>query len=310
MSSKPPVRGDGSSEVTLDIEVVRSVAPQAQILDFEAPNGPVSQADMIDAVVQDGRATIVTDSWGRCDVAEAFATGDRVRSLRSVQAAAAQGLSIFVASGDHGAFDCWANDPTDHRTTVDFPSDTPFTIAVGGTHLSVRADGTYMAETAWEDYLSTAGSGGGLNPTDARPVWQKGPGVDNSRSNGKRQSPDVAAAADPETGYRIFTAPGKSGAWQEAGGTSAATPFWATSMILIGQLAAGQGVGPLGFVDPMLYDIASTSTPNAIFHDVTRGTNLLRAAGPGWDYASGLGSPDVTALADAVVAYLQAHPVK
>jgi subtilase family serine protease len=136
-------------------------------------------------------------------------------------------ISASWASGDNGAFDCWARDPSDQRETVDYPSASPYTIAVGGTHLNVRADGTYLSESGWESYLSTAGTGGGINRIDKQPVWQVAPGVKNALSNGKRQSPDVAAAGDPETGYVVwFTEPGQSeGSWMQIGGTSAAAPF-------------------------------------------------------------------------------------
>ena len=304
--------GPGSIEVTLDIEILREVAPRAQILNFEAINGRKSQADIFDAIVQDGRADIVSDSWGRCDTVETMNSGDRARGLTSLQSAVAKGISVFVASGDNGAFDCWARDPTDQRQTVDYPSASPYTIAVGGTHLNVRADGTYLSESGWESYLTTAGTGGGLNRLDKRPVWQVGPGVENDLSNGKRQSPDVAAAGDPETGYVIwFTDPGASeGSWMQIGGTSAAAPFWAGSMALVRQLALHEGVGRLGFVNPMLYALANGPDADTIFHDVTRGGNLAQQATPGWDYATGLGSPDVTALAGAIINYLNEHPAK
>ena len=110
--------GEGTVEVALDIEVVRAVAPHAQILNFEAKNGTVDHADIIDAIVADGRADIVTDSWGKCDESDFFRAGTREHGVRSLQAAAAAGISFFIASGDHGAFDCWSNDPSDHRTRI------------------------------------------------------------------------------------------------------------------------------------------------------------------------------------------------
>jgi kumamolisin len=301
--------GDGAVEVSLDIEVVRAIAPHAQILNFEAKNGDVDHADLIDAIVQDGRADIVTDSWGKCDVADHFAEGSRAHGLRALQAAAAAGITFFIASGDHGAFDCWANDPSDHREVVDFPSASPYSVSVGGTQLSVRTDGTYLTESGWEDFLSTGGSGGGNNPTEKRPTWQVGPGVDNQFSNGKRQSPDVSAAAAVDSAYAIYyTQSDGTAGWSHVYGTSAASPFWAASMLLIRQLAQQEGVGKLGFVDPMLYALANTDQRASIFHDVTTGGNLQHPAGPGWDYATGLGSPDVTGLADAIVQYLAANP--
>jgi kumamolisin len=302
--------GSGTVEVALDLEVVRGVAPHAQILNFEGKNGTIDQADIIDAIVQDGRADIVSDSWGRCDVDEAFSPGSRERGVRSLQAAAAAGVSVFVASGDHGAFDCWSHDPSDHRLSVDYPSASPYTIAVGGTQLNVRMDGSYYYEDGWQDYLSVGGSGGGNNPIEARPDWQVGPGVDNEFSNGKRQSPDVAASASIDSPYLIFVTDPDAGAadWQHIGGTSAAAPFWAASMLLIRQIADQLGVGRLGYVNPMLYALANGPQRSAILHDIVRGGNLQHPATPGWDYATGLGSPDVTALAGAIVEYLRANP--
>jgi kumamolisin len=302
--------GDGTVEVALDIEVLRAIAPHAQILNFEhVQGGSGDMADILDAIVQDGRADIVSNSWGVCDTVGAFSKGTRERGLRTLQAMAAAGISMFTASGDHGAFDCWASDPSDHRLSVDFPSANPNNVAVGGTQLSVRTDGTYLSEAGWEDYLTTGGGGGGNNPTEPRPSWQVGLGVDNEFSNGKRQSPDVSASAAVDSPYQIFySRPGAEGRWSHVYGTSAAAPFWAGSMLLIRQLADQQGVGRLGFVTPMLYAIFNSDQRAAVFHDVTRGGNLQHAAGPGWDYATGLGSPDVTALAGAIVSYLRDHP--
>lgn len=297
--------GDGALEVTLDISIVRAVAPEAQILNFEAPN-EITQANVIDAIVADGRATIVTDSWGICYESEYLGRADRQRGLDALQAAALAGITILVASGDWGAYDCWTFDPDDHRLSIDYPSGTAWTLSVGGTYLSVREDGTYLSEAGWEDYLSIGGTGGGNNPFEERPDWQHGPGVDNEFSNGMRQSPDVAAAADPDTGFQVYFTDleyDEEGLYT-VGGTSASSPFWAGVLALIGQRAEEDDAGELGFVNPMLYDLAAEYPPNTIFHDVTEGGNLYHNATPGWDYATGLGSPDVALLAEAVVDYL------
>ena len=159
--------------------------------------------------------------------------------------------------------------------------------------------------------MENAGGGGGLNPQDPLPPWQVGPGVQEPGiSNGNRQLPDVAAAADNDSGfYTVFTDP-DSGERVSVpiGGTSAAAPFWAGSMALVQQAAARAGVGTLGFVDPMLYQLGATTQAVPPFHDVTRGRILLYRAGPGWDFATGLGSPDVANLAADAVAYLRQHP--
>jgi kumamolisin len=133
----------------------------------------------------------------------------------------------------------------------------------------------------------------------------------NDLSNGSRQVPDISAAADPDTGYTVyFTANGEGDGWTMVGGTSGAAPFWAAITALFGEVNARSGVGPLGFMNPVLYSLAETAEPDTILHDVVRGGDLLHRATPGWDYATGLGTPDVTALAAAIVEYLRANPTR
>ncbi len=89
------------------------------------------------------------------------------------------------------------------------------------------------------------------------------------------------------------------------GGTSAAAPFWAASMLLTQQFAQSQGVAQLGPLGPVLYQVAAQQPAGAVFHDVIKGGNLLYQSTSGWDYATGLGSPRVAPLAQAIVAFLQ-----
>jgi len=140
-----------------------------------------------------------------------------------------------------------------------------------------------------------------------RPSWQQGAGVDNAQTNGKRQVPDVAGPADPSSGFLvIYTDPDQgSRVSGRIGGTSAAAPFWAASMLLTQQYAVSQGVTELGPLGPVLYQVAAQQPTGAVLHDVIKGGNLLYQAGPGWDYATGLGSPRVTPLAQAIVAFLK-----
>ncbi|MDP9342502.1 MAG: S53 family peptidase [Actinomycetota bacterium] len=307
--------GQGSQEVNLDLDVVRGMAPQAQVLDYEAPLTSVHSfaqgtADVINRIVADGRAHIVSMSWGLCDVPRLadgtpwLSAGDRLAGERALQAAVAAGITVFVASGDTGAFGCQRFDLTDTRPVPLWPGDSPNVVSVGGTLLSIRQNGSYLEETGWEDILSGSGTGGGVNPVDPLPSFQRGVADAAQNPRGHRQVPDVAAAADPDSGFlTIFPDPKtKRTVAGVVGGTSAATPFWASSMLLIQQFAQQQGAGALGFVDPLLYRLAA-STPSA-FHDVTIGGNRLESCGPGWDFATGLGSPDVFALAKAMLASL------
>ena len=142
---------------------------------------------------------------------------------------------------------------------------------------------------------SNAGGGGGVNPHDPAPSWQAAAHV----GGGHRGVPDVAAAADPDSGWITRT----YGGWEAAGGTSAAAPVWAASMLLTQQYAATQGVTQLGPLGPVLYEVAGQQP--SVFHDVIKGGNLLYQATPGWDYATGLGTPRVAPLAQAIVNILK-----
>jgi kumamolisin len=283
--------GSGQREVDLDIDTIRSIAPGAQILDYEAPQGATTDADVINQIVADHRARVISSSWGRCDLLVTDA--ERSADETALAAARAAGITVFAASGDNGAYDCQAEDLTDQRLSVDWPAASGNVVAVGGTRLAVRKDGTYLAEYGWEDVLKGDGSGGGLASATGRPAWQTGPGVQNAYSNGMRQLPDVAGPADPDSGMVVIS----GGAVHQIGGTSAAAPFWAGTLLLARQYAQRHGGRDLGFIAPTLYAIAGNPRTANAFHHSLRGGNRRYGVTAGWNYVDGLGSPDVAVLA-------------
>lgn len=293
------VPGVGSVEVNLDIDVVRAIAPKAQILDYEAPNRGSAIPDIVDRIVADGRAQIATISWGRCELSHSETSLRRYE--RSFAAAAAAGVAIFASSGDKGAYDCRHSDWADLRVSTGAPGMDPNVIAVGGTYVWMTDDGTYLDEAAWEEPLTGWATGGGLSVTYPRPAWQTGLGVQNEFSNGMRQVPDVSGPADGDSGY-VFVSGGER---QVAGGTSASSPFWAGYTALVRQLGQSEGLAGLGSLGPTLYAVSAEAPNGTVFRDITRGGNLLHNAGPGWDYATGLGTPRGAALARAIVDYLK-----
>jgi kumamolisin len=291
-------------EATMDVETIQAVAPHTKVLYFNASLGAFG--DAVNAVVGDGRAHIVNYSAGGCDemwLADKDARAVRLADAQAVKAAVAAGVNVFASSGDNGAYTCSRFDLKDWRVTASSPSDLPFVVSVGGTFLERGPDGKYLDEAAWEYPLTNSGTGGGLNPLDARPSWQQGPGVDNRYSNGKRQFPDVAAPADPYSGWYIVI----GGQGTAAGGTSASSPFWAGLTSLYEQMAKQAGLKGLGFLTPTLYAVAAANPPNTVFHDIVRGGNLFYETTPGWDYATGLGTPIASKLGDAIVAYLRSN---
>jgi kumamolisin len=284
-------------EVATDIDVLRAVAPKAQILDYEA-SAETGLDEVIRTIVADHRTDIVSISWGTCEDSE----DPNVKPTeRELEVAAAVGVNVFVASGDAGAYDCGTRD-----LAVDWPSSSPSVIAVGGTRLSVRRDGSYLDEVGWEDVLSGQGGGGGVSRIFARPTWQRAAGID-AGSEGRRRVPDVSAAADCDSAFFVvYTGDDKRRRYGPAGcGTSAAAPFWAGTLVLISQLAEQRRLGRMLAFGPLLYELATTAPTS--FHDVVRGGNRYYDAGPGWDYATGLGSPNVFELARSVVRYLERH---
>jgi len=283
-------------EADLDVQVASAIAPRAQIVEYEAPNSASGELAMFNQALA-GKSRIVSYSWGLCD--EDINSAFRQAIEQPLREASRRGITIFVASGDSGAYDCQRSDFADHRLTVDFPADSPSVVAVGGTVLSVRSDGTYLGESGWEDSFTNGGGGGGLNRAALAPSWQRAHGIGGGKY---RAVPDVSATASPASGWFI-----RDDGWQAVGGTSAAAPFWAGSMLLAEELAARSGVKQTCFLAPLLYRLAYTSQRYRPFHDVTSGGNRHFDARPGWDFATGLGSPDVWNLARDLVADEQAH---
>lgn len=295
-------------EAALSVQTIRGVAPMAEIVVFEAPySGPEDLAaalrELLPRLARDARTKILSISYGVCDVERLsegqlwLSPGDRLAGERELKLAAAAGISVFVAAGNQGGYECQAHNDVAARPATAWPGDSPFVVSVGGTRLSVREDGSYFEETGWDDALSMFGGGGGINRLARRPDWQCGPGIDASRAR-RRQVPDVAAAADPDSGFLVIF----GGQPLLAGGTSAAAPYWAGIAALVRQYAQREGVRALPALGPALYRVAGDPGKFRPFHDVTRGGNRLYDAGPGWDPATGLGSPDAYELARALVA--------
>jgi subtilase family serine protease len=294
-----PVDGGSTStspEPVLDIEVIHAIAPKTHIIAYEVSSSSSSMqsiANMFAQIVTDNRAPVLSISLGTC---EPSADRSWFTSLdRTFQQAAAQGMSVLSASGDNGAYDCG-----DQHLAVDSPTSDPYVTSVGGTSLFLNGNGSYNFEAGWEGPLSAVGGGGGVSQVFARPSWQTGTGVLNTYSNGARQVPDVSANADILTGYRISYS-GAGGCshgdcWQVIGGTSGAAPLWAALIVLANQARAANKKGSIGFLNPTLYKVASGSAGASPFHDVVYGGNLYYPATPGWDYSTGLGTPDGATL--------------
>jgi hypothetical protein len=301
--------GYGSGEAALDVEEVSALAPGAHINVYEAPQTFPSWLDEIAAIVSQDQAPVVSTSWGLCEsyLNEVEPGFQQVENVFFEQAAL-EGQSWFAASGDSGSAGC-ERDTGETELSVSDPASQPYVTGVGGT--SVLAPTDPPTEVVWNDGPGGGGGGGGLSNLWQMPAWQSGlqvPGVQNSYSSGTpctaptgvecREVPDVSGASDEYHGDAIVI----GGEWNIIGGTSAAAPKWAAIAAMTNATCASEHVATVGFANPALYQIAANAvTYGEAFNDIKLGNNDNAGANagaypatPGYDLATGLGTPKVT----------------
>jgi kumamolisin len=281
--NKPTNPNSADGEVLLDIEVVGAVAPGAKIVVYFAPNTSQGFQDALTTAVHDAanKPSVISISWGG---PESTWTAQSMTAFDSAaQDAAALGVTVCAASGDNGSGD----GVTDGKNHVDFPASSPHILACGGTSLQ-SANGAITSETVWNDGAQGGAGGGGFSNQFPLPTWQSGAKI-KPPAGGGRGVPDVSGDADPQTGYNVLV-DGKS---LVIGGTSAVAPLWSGLIALLNEKLGK----PVGFLQPLLYGLPPTA---GAFHDITVGSIGAFSAGPGWDAASGLGSPSGEKLLQAL----------
>ncbi|HLH61341.1 MAG TPA: S53 family peptidase [Ktedonobacteraceae bacterium] len=244
-------------ETDLDVEMAHAVAPQATIVLEVTVNPTFKRLDQgaQDAYVNQGAADVSMSFGGKERPGEKGAHGDAIFAAGN-----AKGVTFTASSGDSGC-------------GVSYPAASPDVVAVGGTVLTIKQDGTYVSETTWSS------SGGGLSKFEHVPSYQNG-----FNNNAKRGVPDVAMVA---TGMAMYDS--DFGGFVEVAGTSIGAPIWS------GVLADANSGRQHTFMnaDIELYSVASNSQKYARdYHDITTGSSGgICNAGPGYDFPTGLGSP-------------------
>jgi subtilase family serine protease len=282
-------------EIVLDLEIAHEIAPNAKLVVYLAAPTFAFHNRAFSQLVTDHLGSIISESLGICETDTTTSLRDQLQSME-VQAQA-QGMSHFVATGDNGAYECGQSE----YPAASFPSTLPNVTAVGGTTVFESKQGTYFQEYAWGSPIDESGTGGGRSQVYSLPNYQQS--VQDANGHGYRQLPDIAADADPITGYHIVL----GGHDTQAGGTSASTPLWAAVIALINQDLKAKGMREVGFANPALYWMGDNRSKfsTSPFHDVTAGNNLAYEAGPGWDFATGWGSMDAVALDAAWITYIK-----
>ncbi len=258
------------TEQVLDIAQAIGVAPGLSQVRVYIGS---SDVDIFNRMATDNISKTISVSWG-------WGPADPGSDDPIFKQMAAQGQTIFVASGDGGAF----------KSGSSYPSEDVNVTAVGGTDLTTGSNGSWASETAWVD------SGGGYVGSQPIPSWQKAAiNANNQGSTTLRNVPDVAA----EGNFDNYACGNGScgGGW---GGTSFASPRWAAYVALVNQQAAAAGKPTVGFLNPTIYSLGGGSSYQSILHDITSGNNNGFSATAGYDLVTGWGSPNGQALINAL----------
>jgi subtilase family serine protease len=297
-----------AEETSLDVEYSHAIAPGANILLVETPvaetEGTVGFPEIIAAenyVINNHLGDIISQSFGATE--NTFPSAASIMALRSAYMnAQANNVTVLGAAGDAGATDDEIGGVNLFPYRVNsWPSSDPLVTSVGGTQLHLTQQGLRTApDNVWNDptVCGACAGGGGLSQVFSRPFYQDGV---QSVVGSARGTPDISMSAAVDGGALVYMSFGglPGAGFYVIGGTSEATPEMA-GIVAIADQAAGHD---LGLINPALYTLGSGSPG---ITDITRGNNTVTFtnslgqtitvtgynAVPGYDLASGLGTPD------------------
>jgi subtilase family serine protease len=317
-----------AEETTLDVEWSHAMAPGANIVLVVSPTNfgnAINAAEQLAIAKYPG--AIISQSFGSFE-SSIHGGGNNIQLQQAHQNyvnAQAAGDTVLASAGDWGATNLG---PTENAT---YPASDPLVTAIGGTQghpyyngldpngtappackpgkactvglATVQCDKAgncptigYGGEEVWNEGFFGAATGGAESLIFSAPSFQ-------SAVNGstQRTTPDVSYNASisggvltylgflgPDSGFYIF------------GGTSAGSPQWASIIAIANQARGLAGKPKLGYLNNTIYKVATS-----VYHDITVGNDQLAGtpfgynAGPGYDIASGLGTPNVSSFVSA-----------
>ncbi len=288
-------------EQSLDVEAVHAMAPGAHILYLGAKSCEVALNEAVQKVVDGHLADVITNSWGT-NGGDLIEPPNARRAFDNVLLmAAGTGIGVQFSSGDEG--DEFVNFGA---AVADYPPSSPYATAVGGSSLKVGAGNARLGELGWStskstlctstlevlgtpgctsgtlgSYLPAApgaflyGSGGGTSYDYAEPWYQLSvvPAALAQRNSAvtgiaNRVEPDISMDGDPTTGMLVGETQvfpdGTHYDQHRIGGTSLSSPLLA-GVIADADQAAG---GSLGFINPLIYKLAASSSAASAFNDI------------------------------------------
>jgi len=306
-------------ETSLDVEWAHAMAPGAAIVLLTSPvdetegvQGMPQFLQLEQFALDHHLGQVISQSWGATentffpDVSGPQGLEVIAQFEAFYRRAIAEQVTVLAAAGDTGTSNVELNGVTYYPfPTVGYPASSPSVTAVGGTTLYADQHGHYQYETVWNDPGCCAGAGG-ISQLFPEPFyeWQSLPPEVQSELGHMRGLPDVSYNADCFNFIWVYVSfPGSGGpAFEGICGTSEGSPQWAGIVADLNQYAGR----PLGFLNPVLYAIGGAGEFQRIGRDITVGNNGLidvpgavapgYSATPGWDLASGWGTPNFVAL--------------
>jgi subtilase family serine protease len=309
-------------EQAIDVEAVHSMAPDANIL-FVGAQDCLDQSlfGAEQDVIDNGLANVVTNSWADTggDLFDDLATRTSFDDLFML--ADSTGITVQFSSGDDGD-----NFSVIGLSSANYPSESPYVTAVGGTSLQIGKNGQQIGQLGWStgrswectsnvvgvlpgctsSALNTwlpvsydSGSGGFTSYNYAQPWYQasvvpatlalRNEAVDGDEA--MRVVPDISLDADPSTGFLIglheVFSNGKDVYGQTRyGGTSLASPLLAGVIADADQASIAAGGAAVGFINPAIYRLDPTA--GAIDDIVSGGRQAEFRVDHGYSLATGL----------------------
>jgi subtilase family serine protease len=307
--SDPGVAAD-QDETMVDVSYSHAVAPGSSIRIYLGDQKHTSSPAILDAI----HAAVTDKSNPLCSaisISFSFCGGSK-RFYKTQNGffaqAAAQGQSVFVATGDTGAAGLKLSRNgtcvTGTSRNINELGASPNVTAIGGTEFSPNYSGGNdvgsVSESVWNDRDGAAG--GGESKVFKKPAFQNG----LIKKDKMRDVPDISFGASPSTpgfflGGRLKGAPA---AVCCIGGTSLGAPAWAG----LSQLISQSNNARIGNLNTRIYQLgAKTDGATTGIRDVTSGnTNFNHVTGfsatTGYDKASGWGTVDMSLFVPAFLA--------
>lgn len=263
---------DWAMEISMDIQWIHAIAPNAKILLVCAKSN--SLPDLITAInyANNNGATVISMSWG---------SNEFINQTYFESCFSKQSCVYLAASGD--------------TSVVSWPSASPKVLAVGGTTISVTAQGIrngVVNEIGW------SGSGGGKSVYEPLPDYQSTIGI-----VGKRTTPDVGICANPGVSVLNTYGYGNQRGWFKVGGTSLSSVLWAGIIVLTNQIRTSKNKSVLStsLLHNYLYSTVGTDKYIRDFYDITIGTSGANTTKINYDTVVGLGTPKNTSPLNGLI---------